>query len=243
MKRISMALALIALSVTAAIGPHISAAPKEWTVNTAGSEQPLPSALLVNGWVVANWGEARALDTYLRYELFLGEPISPWDGKQQTFRNARLVYTPGNPPDWRIEFASLGRADMEIEGYMPKTGSVPHPAVRDWLQIHHEAGMDTTRLTGRLISEAICDGRTRRCIQWTEKARFEFPGDATSGEQVQRQPLGLWMAYPSARSIRGQGSSSWPELPQLLAVGAPLVLLFVLLLRGRPSADGSPLTV
>src|SRR5436309_3008836 len=80
----------------------------------------------------------------------------------------------GNPTDWRVELANLGSADMAIEGYTPNPGRTPHPALRDWLLSQVEVGLDTARVVGRIISDPVCDRTTKRCVQWSEKQRFEF---------------------------------------------------------------------
>jgi hypothetical protein len=133
-----------------------------------------------------------------------------------------LSYKPGNPSEWKVEFDSLGEMDMRVEGFTPKPNASLHPALRDFLRTQLEVGIDILRVYGPVISDPICSAGS--CRQWTAKARFEFDQAAVGADAVQRLPIGLWLTYPGARSIRGPGPFNFAPL---LGAGV-LVLLAVL---------------
>jgi hypothetical protein len=167
---------------------------------TTGTQSPAEGCLFENGWNVCDFGEADVKDVYLRYRGFLGEPISGFDARCQTFRFGRLCYTAGNASDWKVELANLGYQDMLAQGYTPQPGSSPDPALRDWLITQMEAGVDITRLVGRVISEPVCERASQgECRQWTDKGLFVFPRGASAERQIQRAPLGLHFSHPRTR--------------------------------------------
>jgi hypothetical protein len=230
---------LVLFLVAAALGgwTWITSAPREQFVDTSGREELTEGGLLENGWLIQNWGDARIKDVYLRYRSWLGEPVSGFDATCQAFRLGRLCYAPGNPPDWKVEFDNLGYLDMQVQGYTPNPGRTPHPALRDWIQSQREAGLDTVRLVGRIVSEPVCDKKSGVCTQWTDKQRFSFEDASMSGDHVRRDPLGLWLTHPSARPV-GSLPLSFGALPLALAV---LVALagFALLMRRQGYAGPS----
>ena len=217
--------------------------PTHPVVVTAGQEVPHEGALYRNGWNVQNLGDARILDVYQRYQPFLGEPVSPFDGTSQYFRFGFLTYQPANPEGWQVEVGNGGLEDLQLSGYTPQRQAHPHPALRDWLQFQRENGVDTVRLIGPVISEPLCDKKAQSCTQWTMKARFSFPETDLTGERVQRHPVGLWLSHPSVRTSTAQSPAGWfhLNLPSLLA-GSSLALLGVLW-QLRSSRTGRSVTV
>lgn len=207
--------------------------PTTFQVDTSGKDIPKEGALHLNGWNIENWGAARVLDFYLRYQHLLGEPVKGWDGTRMCFRGGCAIYTPGNDEQWKLELQNLGSEDMEVEGYTPRPRSSLHPAVREWIQSQREAGLDTVRIVGPVLSEPICDPRTARCKQWTAKQLFII-----SGNEVRRAPLGLWMTYPSAREMQRSESNPVVDVRALMAV--PLVFIALTLLFRRPGSGSAP---
>ncbi len=231
----------ILLGVALVLWLFLTALPRPVVVQavaTTGQEHPEEGALLENGWLIKNHGDASMHDVYLRYQSFLGEPLAGFDGQRQAFRFGRLVYQPSNPQDWKVEFDNLGWLDMQVAGYTPRPGQTPHPALRDWLLTELEAGWDMPRLVGRIISEPKCDKRTRQCVQWTDKQRFHFAEGALTAAEVQRQPLGLWLTHPSTREQKMiVPEQAWWERSGFVLLAA---LLFVLVgfLIWRPRRGG-----
>lgn len=178
-------------------------------VTTEGMEQPDGNARFLNGYNIRDYPGAPLKEFYERFEPWLGEPISGFDARQQTFRMARLTATPSNPPDWRVELDNLGRLDLMREGFSPQPGSSPHPAVLAWLAAEADKGTDLPRIVGRMISSVVCDAK-HRCSQWSEKQRFMFDEDAVAAEQVSRAPLGLWLSQPRTRPVDVPDESAWP---------------------------------
>lgn len=233
MYRVVTVIGLLSLATALAAWAVIGARQTPQYLDTAGQEEPLADAVYENGWNVANHENARIQDTYLSYRRFLGEPITGFDGQCQSFRLGRLCYAPGNPPDWRIELANLGADELEVEGYTAKPGATLHPAVRDYRLSQLELGVDLGRVFGRVISDPICDKRTRTCKQFTDKALFLFDEQAVSGDQVQRAPLGLWRTYPRTRPT-GNTESIMPVQPlPLIAAGVGVVVALWLLLASQ----------
>ncbi len=194
---------LMLLSITVAGSALLASAPRPIVVaplDTSGHEAPQDDAFYENGWNVANVGESGFKDRYLDMKAWLGEPIRGFDGQCQTFRFGRLCYDPAKPDGWKVELANAALEDIQVEGFTPKPGSTPHPALRAWKLDQLEAGADLTRLVGRTISDPVCDHKLHQCRQWTDKQLFLFPENAVSGEQVQRTPLGLWLTYPATRA-------------------------------------------
>jgi hypothetical protein len=205
----------------------------------AGTEERQDDAYFENGWNVSNVGAIRLKDFFFRFQPFLNDPVGGFDGRSQAFRFGRLTFNPANPPDWQIELDNLGQQDMQIEGYTPQPGRSPHPAVRDWLIGQLEAGLDVVRLVGRFISDPVCDKKTRRCRQWTEKQRFEFEEDAVTADQVRRAPLGLWFTHPKTRPVERPQEPIAPPQPTInypsmgLAAVLGLVGLLLFIARGE----------
>lgn len=220
-------LALASLFAWQSLGATASVDPK---VATAGNEQPKDGAILVNGWLIENHGSARILDSWERYQAFLSEPISGWDGKSQRFRGGELVYTPGNPPDWQVEFSSLGWRMMQTGGFTPSPGQTPHPALRLLIQSQIEVGIDAPRVIGRVISIPLC--RDGWCWQYTDKQAFFLPEDAASADLVQRIPVGLCLAYPVNCAATTTKSAPRPGFDLRLAVAVALGAIGLLMLRG-----------
>lgn len=210
--------------------------------NLSGREVPREGCLFVNGWNVCSYGEAALKDHYLRYQDLLGDPVSAFDSRCQTFRFGRLCYSAGNPPEWRVEFANLGLQDLQARGVSPQPGAEPHPAVRDWLISQLEVGLDTTRIVGRTVSQPVCDKTSGRCRQWTDKQLFLFPTDASAGHEVQRAPLGAWSLRPQPID---QPAESRVIAPVPLAAGVVLILVGLagLMLSGRSAGGRGPVTV
>ncbi|SRR5581483_10549978 len=213
-----------------------SAAPSTATEpDTAGRDTPQLACAHANGWNVC----PPLRDVYLRHADLLGKPISGFDVQTsaQRFLFGTLIYRPANPPDWQVEFANVGSEDYQLQGYTPRPGSEPHPAVRDWLTSAREGGIDTVRVVGRLISEPLPDKKTGLLKQWAEKAVFVFPAEATTADQVQRVPVGESVLQRQARS---SVPSAQPRGPDLLpaAIGLGLALAAGALMvahRGQPS--------
>lgn len=208
------------------------------TTNTSGQEKPEDGAFYANGWNVANIGNARIMDAYLRYQSLLAEPISAFDGRCQNFRLGRLCFEPGNPPDWQVQFDNLGLDDLHVEGRTEKVDAAPHPAVRDWVMTQMEAGVDVLRVVGRFLSDPVCDPRTGECRQWTDKQLFLFPKDALTADQVHRAPLGLWLSHPQTRPTEIVVASPHVNLP-LTALALLLALTGILTLFGPRPGSGS----
>lgn len=245
MKKVMISLVLFGIASVLIVWALLDALPRTVvleTVDTSGHEEPQEGAVFNNGWIVANYGDIAIMNAYLLYQPFLGEPISGFDGQCQSFRLGRLCYRPGNPSDWQIEFANLGMIDMQVEGYTPKLGSTLHPAVRDWLIAQLEAGVDTTRVVGKVISEPICDAKTGLCRQWTDKQLFTFDRNALTGDQVQRAPLGLWLTHTRTRPtvVDSEKPDSRPDILPLLAGIAVLLAAVASLLRRGGSAVSYP---
>src|SRR5690348_8019247 len=109
MKTYAVALPLLAASAFILAFPFLGlpnrpTAGPPLVVDTTGSEAPEQGAVHENGWNVANYDAATIKDTYLRYQGLLGEPVSGFDGRCQSFRFGRLCYHPDNPDDWQAEF-------------------------------------------------------------------------------------------------------------------------------------------
>jgi hypothetical protein len=205
---------------------------------TSCGEVPVPGVPASNG---CNIPDPRVQAFVARFEPWLGEAVSPWSGRDQTFAMARLVVTPLNPPDWAVELANLGRDDLMREGISPTPGSIPHPALQSWLVEETEKGTDTVRLVGRILSAPICVRDL--CSQFSDKQRFMFRRDATSADQVTRAPLGLWRAFPATRASAPppEGTSSWPPMPHL--IGAAVVIGILARLGGGRKASRPSRTV
>ena len=244
MRKLIISTLLILLGLAAGASGFMASVPRPVVVeplDTGGHEAPVEGSLYDNGWNVMNHGESGLKDTYLRLRHWLGEPISSFDGQCQSFRFGRLCYDPGKPEDWRIELSNSGWEDMLVEGYSPKPGSTPHPAVRDWKLSQLENGADLTRLVGRTISDPICDQKSHQCRQWTDKQLFLFEENAISDDRVQRAPLGLWLVYPQARAAATLPSEIVPSPPPVpsLAIAGMLVVAGVGLMLIRGGARGS----
>ncbi len=244
MHKYVVATLLIVLGLAAGLSSILTSMPRPVVITplqTAGSEPPEKDSVYGNGWNVRNVGGARLEYAYLRFRAWLGEPISAFDGQCQSFRFARLCYNPGNKEDWQIELTNGGWEDMLLEGYTPKPGSPPHPAVRHWKLAQLEGGADLTRIVGRTISDPICDVTSKLCKQWTDKQLFLFEQDAVTGDHVQRAPLGLWLVYPQSRVTATLPSELVPSQSPLptLAVSAVLVLAGVSLLTLKNTARRS----
>jgi hypothetical protein len=167
---------------------------------TIGNEVPREGCIHENGWLICDYGEANLREVYLKHRDLIGDPISSFDSRCQTFTFTRLCYDRGKPDGWKVEFDNLGLRDLRANGFTPQPGAAPHPAVRDWLQWQVDLGLDVQRVIGPLISQPICDRSTELCYQVADKAKFVFRQDATSGTEVQRVPLGLQLpaAIPAA---------------------------------------------
>lgn len=180
-----------------------------------GDEAPQPSCLHDHGWNICNFGEATIKDTYLRYKTYLGRPVGSFDSRCQTFELGRLCFNAANPDDWQVEVDNLGLTDLTSQGYVPRPGASPHPAVRDWLLSLTEVGVDAWRVVGRILSGPVCEDD--QCIQWADKTRFSFPEEAVSAAEVQRDPLGSWMTHPRQSAT---SDASQPRRMLLPLVGA-----------------------
>jgi hypothetical protein len=108
MVKVIAPIVLISLALGLGAWSWHSSQPRAVMIDTAGREQPRAGALLVNGWLIENHGAANVKDAWRRFEPYLNEPISGWDGQRQRFRGGDLVYTPGNDPQWRVEIANSG---------------------------------------------------------------------------------------------------------------------------------------
>lgn len=187
-----LAVFLLTAAVAAAGAAVLQPSPLTPTADAlpVGTDTPRANCDVVNGWNVCDYGVANLRDAYLRDADLLGEPVSGFDSHIQRFRFGALTYNPANPADWKVEVANLGLADLKANGMLPNYGAELHPAVRDWLLLQGDNGLDTPRTIGRVISAPVCDAT--RCRQWTEKQLFIFPPQATAATQVQRAPLGMW---------------------------------------------------
>ncbi len=200
-----------------------TAQPSATVALPSGTESPREGCLLKNGFNICNYGDATMKDTYLRFEPLLGDPLSGFDARCQTFNGGRLCYSPGNPPDWRVQWANLGADAAIARGLTLQPNAEPHPALRDWLIGQMEVGLDTTRVVGRMLTPPLCDRATGWCTQYADKQAFRFPADARSGAEVQRLPLGALSVHPSTEE-RPSSSASAPS-SLLIGVSALLALL------------------
>jgi hypothetical protein len=196
---------------------------------------PREGCLLENGWNVCNYGDAEIKDAYLRQQELLGEPISGFDSRCQTFRFGRLCYNAANAKEWRVEWANLGLQDYTAKGYVPQPGTEPHAAVRDYLIAAMEVGIDIPRTVGRLISQPVCDRGL--CRQWSDKQVWIFPQDAQSWHQVQRAPLGLEHSHP--RVADGSGGAIGNAVPLIAGIGLGLAGIALLVSRRAPTRRGA----
>ncbi len=197
----------------------------------SGTEVPREGCLFKNGFNVCDYGDATVKEAYLQFEALLGDPLSGFDARCQTFNGGRLCYTPGNPAAWRVQWDNLGAQDAVARGLTLQPNAEPHPALRDWLIGQMELGLDTTRVVGRILTPPVCDRTTRTCKQYTDKQVFLFPEDATWGVDVQRAPLGAWSLH-LPNHTRPAPSASGPS-PLLVGASALLALLGGVLLLGR----------
>lgn len=212
-------------------------------VDTSGHETPLEGALYLNGFNIEDFDGASILDTYRRFQDLLGQPISGFDGSSQSFTFGRLTYLPGNAPDWQVQLDNVGLEELQLEGYTPKPGATPHPAVRDWLVSQYELGTDLTRAVGRIISDPICNARNE-CKQYADKQEFLFSRSALTADQVQRAPLGVWLAHPQVRYAAETPTLTAPAIRQqapALVLGAFFALLGLAVTRGRPQGGSLPI--
>jgi hypothetical protein len=153
-----------------------------------GSETPIEGCLYDNGFNICV-GEIR--QAYLRDKQLLGPPISSAGLNCQIFSHGKLCFDSGAEVGWKVQWANLGHEDLIKNGFTPQPGAELHPAVRDWLTAFVEQGGDPTRQVGRMLSRPIPDPTTGQCRVWTDKQKFVFPCDATSGAVVQRASLGM----------------------------------------------------
>lgn len=203
-------------------------------LTTIGHEEPQEDALLVNGWLIKDYGAARVRTYWERYQPWLGEPIGAFDGRSQMFRMGKLSYTASNPSGWEIELDNLGWLDLSLHGLTAAPGSEPHPAVRAWLITQLDVGTDVTRLVGRIISPAVCD-RKGHCMQWTDKTRLEFEQAAATAEATVRAPLGLYLAYPHTQPVEVPDGPILTPVQVVLGAGGALLIGLLLIGRGRAS--------
>jgi hypothetical protein len=203
-------------------------------LNTSGHEAPITGALFSNGWNVADISGVGFRAFYERWRDLFGEPTTGFDGLQQCFTFACLRVNPANPPDWRIEIVNAGQQAMLAEGWTPTPGRTPHRAVRDWVLHQLELGVDVPRLVGRFISEPVC--QKKLCRQFSEKQLFVFGEDATSFDEVRREPVGLWLSHPRSREpqVNEDRSISYP----LLALGVVLLAVALGSVAIRPGRSG-----
>ena len=121
-----LTLALLTLTAAAALlvrafGPTN---PTEATATSpdrspVGTEVPREGCLHENGLNVCAYGEANLRDAYLRHRELLGEPLTSFDSRGQTFRFGRLTYAPGNPPGEALT-ARLESAPFLIDNTPPR---------------------------------------------------------------------------------------------------------------------------
>jgi len=200
-----------------------------------GHEEARPGATLENGWALQNIAPCNFLDFYQSAGYILGAPVSGFDGTRQSFEFGQLVCLPNNPPGQQVVLANLGYLDLRSTGQIPQPGAPLSPATQDFLILSLErGGIDTAVFFGAPISPALCDN-AGHCVQYTEKARLEFPQGATSGEQVTRSPLGLWQSHPETRPgyLRAKlqaATRTAVRLPLLISGLVCLALGLVLLL-------------
>ena len=234
---VSLVLIAAALALTgfALLTPGSAAQQVPSSPSWEGHDPPQQGCLLLRGWNVCDYGDAAIKDVYLRYQDYLGDPISGFDGRSQSFQFGRLTYNPANPADFRVQLDNLGLQDLQAQGRLPQPGAALHPAVRDWIVSLQEVGVDPLRLVGRAISPAICVAKTQTCMQYFDKQVFTFPATATRAADVQRRPLGELLSHPQLVTATST-QSSWPPRTMLLGVAGLLGLAgFGLFLRGRQS--------
>ncbi len=237
---LALSLALLSWSVSTAWPRPVQA----MTVETTGHELRQEDGAYENGWNVQDRGPSRFLTFYLRYKPLLGEPVSGSDGRCQSFRFGRICVNLGNPPDWQVELTNSGLEDLQLEGYTPKPGASPHPAVRDWLVSQMDVGTDVTRVVGRTLSDPLCDKQSHACRQWSDKQLFLFQEEALTAAEVQRAPLGLWLAHPQARVAPATRPQFTPSRASICAlVGGVMLSLVALATLRRPTSTGAPMPV
>jgi hypothetical protein len=223
------------------LGTFWPEAPKEAVAAPLGRDNPVPGALMSNGFIVGKADEPKFRAFYERYQAWLGEAITTFDGREQTFRFGRLTYNPSNKAGWEIELANVGMFDLQQAGLQPVPGSLPHPLVRDWLIAQQEAGVDVVRLIGRIISDPICVRRV--CSQWTDKQRLTWAQNETAIDRVYRAPLGQWLTHPQERPKdqlpnEDSGVQLTPLTVVFVVLAILLALLLVVLLLLRRSGGG-----
>lgn len=210
-----------------------------------GNEQGRPGATLENGFNVANIGPCTFQEFYKKAWNVLGEPVSGFDGVKQWFQYGQLVCLPDSPAGQQVALANLGYTELRSTGRLPQSNAALDPAVQDFLAISLErGGIDPAVYFGEPISPPLCDSSSGRCVQYTEKTRFEFQQGATSGEAVTRSPLGLWQSHPESRPEYVQAKlqasmHTQVRMPILLAGIASLAAGALLLLTGAAGLRAS----
>jgi len=158
------------------------------------------------------------------------------DGISQTFAYGQLVCQPNNPAGQQVVLANLGYSELRSTGRLPLPHSPLAPAAQDFILSSLErGGIDPETYFGEPISAPLCE-KNGHCVQYLEKTRLEFDQAATSGEQVNRSPLGLWQSHPETRPeyVRAQILSQAGRgirLPFLLAGLACIGLGLLALLK------------
>ena len=236
---LGLALSLVAYVVGSAVLGRREAPPP---LETAGHEPVRDGCLQEHGFNLCDQGTATLKSFWLQHRELLGEPLSGFDGHSQTFRYGRLSYAPEHPAGWEVELTNEGLQALLAQGLTPQPEAPLHPAVAAWLVPQTEVGHEATRIVGRVLSPALCDGTTRQCRQYTDKQLFLFAPDTTNVTEIHRAPLGLLGLYPDAETPQAQLEPDvvrWPLVPAGL-----LALLGLLLLTRRPrGVRTSPYTI
>ncbi|HLZ25391.1 MAG TPA: hypothetical protein VKQ30_24985 [Ktedonobacterales bacterium] len=231
---IVVGLALLPLSVLSRVRGAVSDVPPPPL--PVGHELARPGATLENGWAIANISPCTFLDVYQKAANVLGEPVSGFDGVAQWFEYAQLICQPNNPPGQQVVLANLGYSELRSLGKIPQPGAPLAPAPQDFILLSlGRGGIDPQTYFGEPISPPLCDTKTNQCVQYLEKTALSFDQSAASGEQVNRQPLGLWQshaetrpAYVRARAVAAQRKLvRWPFL--LTGLGCLVAGLLLLL--------------
>jgi hypothetical protein len=209
-----------------------------------GSETPIAGCVHDNGFNVCDLGPATFRQVYLREKQLLGPPVSSAGLNAQSFTHGKLLSDPGAPEGWTVQWANLGHEDLIKNGFMPQPGAELHPAVRDWLTAFLEQGGDPGRVVGRILSRPIPDPTTNQCRVWTDKTKFVFPCEATSGAVVQRAALGVESLPAPPPTPTPLVLAAQPESGMQMGPGSIVALLVILalglaLLRTRLSRSGS----
>ena len=208
-----------------------------------GHDVPQAGCLLVNGWDICNYADADLKDVYLRYQTYLGNPISSFDSRSQTFQFGRLTYNPANSDGEKVQFDNLGLDLLQLNGRTAAPGAELAPAVRDWLVSIQEAGIDPLVVAGRTISPPICDAHRGQCQQYLDKQVFSFPTNAVDASQVTRLALGTLLNHPQP-TTPAPPTHPWLNQTRLVVLGALLGFLALgLILRQRRGATASPTTI